>query len=140
MICSQGRLADGKGLFEQIAGLGEPILISHIHTKVVEAGGIIMALFAKFSFHQSEDFFVHCDGFVAFRQAPSHAGVGFEVVGCFVQGGGAFIVGVGVLPAHLGFGDFAASEWGAGSILHGDFFAGFDFCEDIIGDGIVACF
>ena len=56
MICSQGRLADGKGLFEQIAGLGEPILISHIHTKVVEAGGTIMALFAKFSFHQSEDF------------------------------------------------------------------------------------
>ena len=62
------------------------------------------------------------------------------MIGCFMQVHCAFVVGVGVLPADLGLGDFATPKCSAGGVSNGHFFTGFNFCEDIIGDGIVAFF
>ena len=56
----------------------------------------------------------------------------------FMQVFGAFEMGIGIVPADFSLGHFATPKGGAGGALHSQFFAGFQFCKNVIRQTIVA--
>lgn len=59
---------------------------------------------------------------------------------CWVFVSGICVVFRSICPANFLFSDFAQSKSGPRCTFYGELFVDFDFGEDVVGDGKVACF
>ena len=121
-------------------GFGETAMCSYDFREVVELTGIFRALVTKIRFGAAYEALTSRNRLLPFGQTPCHAGIGREVVGGVIKIAGAFVMGIGIVPADFGLGDFTTAKGGPGGFLDGEVVVGFDFGEDIVGDGIVALF